>query len=745
MEWFLLYREPTPRSPARHQPRHVIGLSAAEDRAFTLARLHWARASTRCRQSRSAAGLRSAVDRPSALRSPERRARARSVGPVQGQRDHGRPDAVGGADGRLCRRAGDLERHGALHDERHVVPAPAASSRHQPARWRLHVGDPSGGRLSRGGAVRRSRIAHAGRAVGGPRPSVRQRCGCYADGAHRRRAASIASSCRSCSPARRQACPASRRRRRGLADRLHDHADAPGVLTSGVEQGGGLAFSGTRENPAGRGTAFRGVCRHLRRLAESAAAGRRQPTALPAEQPAAQSHQSLDGRRHESDCSHAPPKALSGRGAASHRAGDLLHEHPGRLDRRRAACAGGDAEPARRRRDGQRMGAGGGGPRRPRCRRGVSADRRRPAGRSNPAPSLKRGGPLRLDAVEAPGGMACGRNGLAGGAPVHRRRRPDAGARAARSRRHPPATGRSRLRHLHVRLDRRSQGRDDRSPRGREHHRGRQPAIRRHVSRSGARALVARLRSLRVRHLRSVDGRRHGCDPRPRRRDGSAALGRCLSCAWRDDLEQRARVDAARRGGRRAAGEQWPDSLRLVLLSGDWIPVGLPDRIRAVADTAQVVGWAARPRRRSGRSSFRLDRSTPAGRASRRRADGESARTSSIRRSIIGRCGSLASCTSPAQASRAATGATRGARPRSSSRIPARASGCTGPAISAGICPTATSSSSGGRIFRSRFTATGSSSAKSKRRSNSTPVWSRPPLSRSVRRSSAPAWLDMSP
>ena len=49
-------------------------------------------------------------------------------------------------------------------------------------------------------------------------------------------------------------------------------------------------------------------------------------------------------------------------------------------------------------------------------------------------------------------------------------------------------------------------------------------------------------------------------------------------------LMQLAVADVARRG------EQWPDSLRLVLLSGDWIPVGLPDRIRAVSGTAQVVG-----------------------------------------------------------------------------------------------------------------------------------------------------------
>ncbi|HEY6362702.1 MAG TPA: amino acid adenylation domain-containing protein, partial [Vicinamibacterales bacterium] len=36
-------------------------------------------------------------------------------------------------------------------------------------------------------------------------------------------------------------------------------------------------------------------------------------------------------------------------------------------------------------------------------------------------------------------------------------------------------------------------------------------------------------------------------------------------------------------------GEQWPASLRLVMLSGDWIPVGLPDRIRALGAGVEVI------------------------------------------------------------------------------------------------------------------------------------------------------------
>jgi amino acid adenylation domain-containing protein len=38
-----------------------------------------------------------------------------------------------------------------------------------------------------------------------------------------------------------------------------------------------------------------------------------------------------------------------------------------------------------------------------------------------------------------------------------------------------------------------------------------------------------------------------------------------------------------------AGGTSLPDSVRLVLLSGDWIPVRLPDRIRALAPGAQVI------------------------------------------------------------------------------------------------------------------------------------------------------------
>jgi amino acid adenylation domain-containing protein len=36
-------------------------------------------------------------------------------------------------------------------------------------------------------------------------------------------------------------------------------------------------------------------------------------------------------------------------------------------------------------------------------------------------------------------------------------------------------------------------------------------------------------------------------------------------------------------------GEPWPTHLRLVMMSGDWIPVGLPSRIRALTSTAELI------------------------------------------------------------------------------------------------------------------------------------------------------------
>jgi len=40
------------------------------------------------------------------------------------------------------------------------------------------------------------------------------------------------------------------------------------------------------------------------------------------------------------------------------------------------------------------------------------------------------------------------------------------------------------------------------------------------------------------------------------------------------------------------------------MLSGDWIPVGLPDRARVALPGLQLVSLAAQPKRRSGRSPY---------------------------------------------------------------------------------------------------------------------------------------------
>ncbi len=52
--------------------------------------------------------------------------------------------------------------------------------------------------------------------------------------------------------------------------------------------------------------------------------------------------------------------------------------------------------------------------------------------------------------------------------------------------------------------------------------------------------------------------------------------------------------------------------LRLAMLSGDWIPVTLPDAVRARVPGLRVVSWVGRPRLRSGPSIIRWVRLIPA-------------------------------------------------------------------------------------------------------------------------------------
>ena len=76
--------------------------------------------------------------------------------------------------------------------------------------------------------------------------------------------------------------------------------------------------------------------------------------------------------------------------------------------------------------------------------------------------------------------------------------------------------------------------------------------------------------------------------------------------AWRHPLELGARPDADAGRVLAPAGSTLPTPLRLVLLSGDWIPVTLagPHPRRCGRPPASSA-WAAPPRPRSGRSSIR--------------------------------------------------------------------------------------------------------------------------------------------
>lgn len=99
--------------------------------------------------------------------------------------------------------------------------------------------------------------------------------------------------------------------------------------------------------------------------------------------------------------------------------------------------------------------------------------------------------------------------------------------RELRARRSSPAERRrSRVRHLHLRLDRRTQGRGRRTPSGTNHTRRLDGPLPAHRGRSGARSLRLQFRSVGVRHLLGARGRwgvgtARECTPaRPRTLDG---------------------------------------------------------------------------------------------------------------------------------------------------------------------------------------------------------------------------------
>ena len=164
------------------------------------------------------------------------------------------------------------------------------------------------------------------------------------------------------------------------------------------------------------------------------------------------------------------------------------------------------------------------------------------------------GDPSRRDAGVAGRGAAPLR-GRDRGARRSGRRRSSAGAAAG--------TGGPRLRDLHVGLDRQAQGRHDRPPRRRQHDPRHQRAVRRGSGGPGAGALLAELRSLGLRRLRSSgrgrDGRRAGAG----RGSRPGALGGASRLRAGHDLELRAGAHATsdrvpRRPGRASAGRAAP-------------------------------------------------------------------------------------------------------------------------------------------------------------------------------------------
>ncbi len=193
----------------------------------------------------------------------------------------------------------------------------------------------------------------------------------------------------------------------------------------------------------------------------------------------------------------------------------------------------------------------GAGRRRTGCpgrRGGVPADRPRRARPASAAPAGARTGARRRHPARS-GGPARAAGGRAAGHGRPRRPGPAGGRAAGLPRRRP-----ARLRHLHVGLDRRSQGRDDRAPLGGQHDPGHRPAVGDGEGRPGAGPLRPLLRPLRVRRLRHA-GRGGGRGPpagglRPR----PAGVVRADQEAPGDGVELRAGAggDAGRVRRRRA-------------------------------------------------------------------------------------------------------------------------------------------------------------------------------------------------
>jgi len=175
-----------------------------------------------------------------------------------------------------------------------------------------------------------------------------------------------------------------------------------------------------------------------------------------------------------------------------------------------------------------------------------------------------------------------------------------------------------------------------------------------------------------------------------------------------------------------------PDSLRLALLSGDWIPVSLPARLRELAPgDLELIALGGATEGSIWSIAYTIAEVDPSWTSI---PYGKPLANSDSRcwteRSDPARSGSPATSTSAAWDWPWGTGRTRRRPGRRSSPIPRRASACTGAETWAGTCRTATSSSWAARTSRSRSTATESSWARSRPRSAATrksgKQWSRP-------------------
>ena len=162
------------------------------------------------------------------------------------------------------------------------------------------------------------------------------------------------------------------------------------------------------------------------------------------------------------------------------------------------------------------------------------------------------------------------------------------------------ARDRPRLRHLYLRLDRRTQGGDDRASQRAEHRPGHQRAVWGGRRRSNLCAVVTELRSFRLRHFRRVGGRRDDRRATSDERAGAGRLGGHRPPGESHDLELGARPVADVGGSSRKPAERSFDPARVV-------ERGLDPRGAAGPSTRRAAGIAAAQPRRRDRSFDLVD------------------------------------------------------------------------------------------------------------------------------------------